>query len=181
MDFLTYLNSTDMYYSKIVFFGYCLAVSNRQRNSKSWTASETTAFPLGSLISILIVNFGSAILLGMFKGSGLVEIFKDDSSVIIVILAWWVIYFSPADYCYYLINVPLIYAALNVMIAWTTSRRICEGVNDGESLSEGIILPILFGVLYGYGGSITHPVEAHLRGKSGIRSDLVQPSLLDML
>ena len=95
---LDLLLSTKFYFHPLVFFIYCLSVSHRARKLNSWTLEETRAYPLASLCSILVVNLGGHILLTIFKGDGLIQVFQNDTKVLIVTFAWWLVYFSPGDF-----------------------------------------------------------------------------------
>ena len=174
MDVVSFLTTSTLYASNAVFFLYCLAVSHRMRKSNSWTKEEAMRNPVGSLVSILIVNFGGLILInGFVKGSGIVSFFKDDIRVFICVFAWYLIYY--VDVVYNVLSLRVVKVALGLLLTWKRSRDIIGGIFDAKVLFKSFSVSMLIGVLSGWGGTLLFPYEAQLRFRT-VHNDLHQPS-----
>ena len=80
---------SDAYSSRLVFFLYCLSVSQKLRRTGSWSRAETRQRPLGSLVSILTVNLGGRLLItAALRGDGCWPVLQQDDKIGIVLLCW---------------------------------------------------------------------------------------------
>lgn len=175
----------------IIYGIYCISVAAKFRQTSSWTRQETLNNPIGSFISMLIsCLLGPLTLIHLFTEIVRLEVLSQslknsysldiDYMALIAFIAWSLINYSPNDIVFKLCTENYVLNLLiQVTCSWKRSIDISKGVLFTKYPSS-LVGRVGSGILRGWGGSLTFPVEAVIRSKS-VPMDIKGPACAGFL
>jgi len=115
--------------------------------------------PLSSLIFVIMSCNAGSVLCNFLLGLPLASAFKNEVNLLMILLVWMLVYFSPQDVIYKLVSSKSVLVIMCGIKEIDRMRKIVSGTTLAHDLYPGLVLvSAMAGVLKGAGTSIIRPL-----------------------
>ena len=135
--------------------------------------------PLASCTAMIISSFAGSFLTSLALGLPGVSPLQREDKVLLAVLVWLAVFFSPQDLVYRLVKNKVVFLLVCVLKEMYRVRKIVRGISLAQShYPSCILIPVLVGVLKGNGSGCIRPLTLLTCGVwKPCQSELLVPSI----
>ena len=134
---------------------------------------------MSSCLAMLSSSFAGSLLASLALGLPVVTPLQREDKVLLAVLVWLVVFFSPMDIVHRLAKNRIVFTLLSGMKEVYRVRKIVRGISLAQShYPSSILIPFIIGVLKGNGSGFLKPLTRLICGVwRPEQSELLTPSL----